>query len=181
MHSTTISNPTADTRLIVVMGVSGCGKTSVASALAAHYGFRYLDADDFHSESARAHMASGQPLTDEMRAPWVTALQQQLRQQAAAQESCTLAFSGLRHLHREQIRAAGLRTLVILLSGEPAIIQDRLEKRTDHFMDPALLSSQFASLEDTSNEADIIILDIAAPLTSVVAAAIAAIAQLPFN
>lgn len=178
MRTIIISNPTAATRLIVVMGVSGCGKTSVASALAEHYGYRYLDADDFHSESARAHMASGQPLTDAMRAPWVSTLQNQLRQQAAQQESCTLAFSGLRQLHRQQIREAGLKTVVVFLYGEKTIIQERLQKRTDHFMDPQLLDSQFASLEEPSSEGDIIKVNINAPLKDVVAEAVMAIDQL---
>ncbi|KTF29501.1 gluconokinase, partial [Xanthomonas vesicatoria] len=79
---------------IVVMGVSGSGKTTIAQALAAHYRFRFLDADDYHSVAARAQMAAGQPLTDAMRLPWVELLAATLRDCVHAGESVVLAFSG---------------------------------------------------------------------------------------
>lgn len=175
MNSVVITNPAATTRLLVIMGVSGSGKTSVATALAQHYGYRYLDADDFHSESSRARMAGGLPLTDAMRAPWVAALQTRLRSEAEQNCDCTLAFSGLKHTHRDKIRAAGLKTLFIFLAGDKLIIGDRLQKRTNHFMAPGLLNSQFESLEDPSRENDVITIDISRPLDEVVTQAITAI------
>lgn len=168
MNSVAISNPTAEARLIVVMGVAGCGKSSLAAALASQLGYTFLDADDFHSEESRARMASGLPLTDAMRAPWVQSLHDRLQQEAAAGRSCTLAFSGLRRAHREKIRAAGLKTLFLFLDGGKEVISDRLQRRTNHFMDPALLDSQFDSLEKPDAEADIVRLDIRPPLESVV-------------
>jgi gluconokinase len=179
MNSVVSSNALADTRLIVVMGVSGSGKTSLAMTLAEHYAYRFLDADNFHSESARARMTRGQPLTDEMRAPWVESLQNHLRIEAEQQQHCVLAFSGLKHLHRNKIREAGLKTLFLFLCGDKLTIQDRLHKRTNHFMSPELLDSQFDSLEEPTAETDIIRLDITHPLDNVVAQAIAAIAEIP--
>lgn len=179
MNSVAITNPAASTRLLVVMGVSGSGKTSLAIALAKHYGYQYLDADDFHSEDSRARMASGLPLTDEMRTPWVMALQAHLRAEAEQNQHCTLAFSGLKHFHRNMIRAAGLKTLFIFLAGDKLTITDRLQKRTNHFMAPNLLDSQFESLEPPSTEHDVLKIDIAAPLEQVIARTIAAIDATP--
>jgi gluconokinase len=173
-----ITNPAAQTRLLVVMGVSGSGKTSLAKALAEYYGYHFWDADDFHSATSRAHMASGQPLTDEMRAPWVLSLQNHLREEANNLQHCTLAFSGLKKAHRDQIRAAGLKTVFLFLCGEKLTIQQRLLDRTNHFMPPYLLDSQFHSLEDPSHESDVISLDITSPLEKVVAQAVAAIEAL---
>lgn len=177
MNSVVITNPDAPARLLVVMGVAGSGKTSLAIALAEHYGYGFWDADDFHSESSRARMASGLPLTDEMRAPWVMALQEHLRAQAAQAQHCTLAFSGLKRVHRDQIRAAGLKTLFVFLAGDKLTIGERLQKRTNHFMAPTLLDSQFDSLEDPTAESDVIRVDIAHPLNLVITQTIAAIDQ----
>ncbi|HTF83938.1 MAG TPA: gluconokinase [Cellvibrio sp.] len=169
------SNMNATTYLIVVMGVSGSGKSSLARTLADYYGYCYLDGDDFHSESSRARMASGQPLTDEMRAPWVAAICQHLQDRARRQQHCFLAFSGLKKIHRNQLREAGLKTLFIFLRGDKHTIQDRLNRRTGHFMAPALLDSQLATLEDPSMETDVVPLDIAAPLATIADQAIQAI------
>lgn len=179
MNSVAITNPTASTRLLVVMGVSGSGKTSLAIALAEHYGYQSLDADDFHSENSRARMASGLPLTDEMRTPWVMELQAHLRSQAEQQRHCTLAFSGLKQFHRDMIRDAGLKTLFIFLAGDKLTITERLQKRTNHFMAPDLLDSQFDSLEPPFTERDVLKIDIAAPLEKVIAHTVAAIDVIP--
>lgn len=171
-------NPTninATTHLIVVMGVSGSGKSSLARALADYYGYCFLDGDDFHSDSSRARMASGQPLTDEMRAPWVTAICEHLQDRAHKHQHCFLAFSGLRRLHRNQLRNAGLKTLFIFLRGDRCTIQERLNKRTGHFMAPALLDSQLESMEDPQTESDVITLDISAPLSCIKDQAVRAI------
>lgn len=173
------STAPASTRMIVVMGVSGSGKTTLAKALADHYGYRFWDADNFHSDSARAHMASGQPLTDEMRAPWVESLQSHLRAEAEQHHDCVLAFSGLKQVHRNKIREAGMKSLFLFLSGDKLTIQNRLLQRTNHFMAPELLDSQFESLEKPLAETDVIELDISHPLDSVITQAVNAIAEAP--
>lgn len=166
----------APVQAIVVMGVSGSGKSLLARALAEHYGARYLDADDFHSAQARARMASGQPLTDEMRVPWVAALAAALRDHADRGERVVLAFSGLRAAHRMQLRtSSGLRLLFLFLQGEPGLIAKRLGARAGHFMPPSLLDSQFEALQTPETEADVLPVDIAPPPAQMIAAAIAAI------
>ncbi len=158
---------------IVVMGVSGSGKSTVAQALAAHYGFALLDADDFHSVEAKAQMARGEPLTDAQREPWVDALGQALRQCVMRGESVVLAFSGLRKAHRQRLRASGVPMRFVYLHGTPAVIAARLGKRAGHFMPATLLDSQFEALQPPADEPDVVVVDIDAPLARVVAAAVA--------
>jgi gluconokinase len=166
----------APVQAIIVMGVSGSGKSLLARALAEHYGVRYLDADDFHSPQARARMASGLPLTDEMRAPWVAALAAALRDHADRGEPVVLAFSGLRAAHRMQLRTgSGLRLLFLFLHGEPELIAQRLSARAGHFMPPSLLDSQFETLQMPEAEPDVLPVDISPPPPQMIAAAVAAI------
>lgn len=151
--------------LVIVMGVSGAGKSTVSQALAERCGYVYLDADDFHSAEARAHMAAGKPLTDAMRVPWVEAICQHLRKLAADGTDVVLAFSGLRKAHREPLRQCGYQTRFLFLDGDRETITARLQARTGHFMPSSLLDSQFASLERPSSaEPDVQVLDITPPL-----------------
>lgn len=166
----------APVQAIVTMGVSGSGKSLLARGLAEHYGVRYLDADDFHSPQARARMASGQPLTDEMRKPWVAALGAALCEHADQGEAVVLAFSGLRAAHRAQLRSgSGLRLLFLFLQGEPELIAERLRARAGHFMPPSLLDSQFEALQAPEGEPDVLPVDIAPPPAQMIAAAVEAI------
>ena len=153
--SKTVSNPASRTNLIIVMGVSGSGKSTLAKALAENYGYVYLDADDFHSDAARAQMARKIPLTDEQRAPWIALLKQRLQESAKTHSHSVLAFSGLKQKHRDQLRNAGLRTIFLFLNSHKATIQTRLSHRTNHFMAPELLDSQFDSLEIPQHEVDV--------------------------
>jgi len=169
--TTTVSNPQANTYLIIVMGVAGSGKSTLANALAELYGYEYLDGDDFHSDASRALMAQGTPLTDEQRAPWVATIKQRLQDNAKQQTHTILAFSGLKQKHRDALRSAGLRTIVLYLNGSKATIQNRIHNRKDHFMAPALLDSQFASMEDPLNEPDVHLIEIWPTLDRVILAA----------
>lgn len=173
MHrSTAVTNPNSDTNLIILMGVSGSGKSSIAKALADHYGYEYLDGDDFHSQDARDRMASGQPLTDAMRLPWVIRMRDYFRDAAHKQQHSTLAFSGLKRVHRDELRKAGLKTIFIFLHSDKDTIQTRVNKRAGHFMAPSLVDSQFDSLEDPSHEADVFQIDVHGSLDQVLAQAI---------
>jgi gluconokinase len=165
----TISNPNATTNLIVVMGVSGSGKSTLAKALADIYHYEYLDGDDFHSDASRALMAQAIPLNDEQRAPWVAAIKQRLQANATQQTHTILAFSGLKQKHREELRSAGLRTIVLYLKGNKKTIEDRISRRKGHFMAPALLDSQFASMEEPVNETDVYLIDVWPTIEQVVA------------
>ncbi len=173
-----ISNPEASTSLIIIMGVSGSGKSTLAQALAKHYGYAYLDGDNFHSREARDLMAQNIPLTDAQRIPWVAALKQHLENSAASNTNISLAFSGLRQKHRDELRKAGLRTIFLFLHGDKDIIQARINNRQGHFMSPQLLTSQFASLENPTTEDDVYTIDISADPEQVLAQSIAVVDKL---
>lgn len=167
-------------KLFVIMGVSGAGKSTVASALAEHYSYLYLDADDFHSEEAKAHMAAGKPLTDEMRKPWIERICARLKGLEEEGRNAVLAFSGLKKSHRDPLRQCCMETHFIFLDGDAETIAERISARQGHFMSPALLDSQFDSLErpDPREEPDVELLDITPPIPSVLERAIALIDSL---
>lgn len=152
---------------MIVMGVSGCGKSTVAKALADEFGFSYLDADDFHSEENKTHMAAGKPLTDAMRLPWVRAMRDYVQNQCELGNSCTLAYSGLRAAHREILRSTDMRTVFVFLKGSKEVILNRMTARVDHFMPTSLLDSQFSSLEDPGLEKDVLTINIDKTLAEV--------------
>ena len=94
------TSPLSTPVLVISMGVSGCGKSTLAKHLAKKFGLAFLEADDFHSDENKAHMASGKPLTDAMREPWIASMCDNLRDHRERGESCVLAYSGLRRAHR---------------------------------------------------------------------------------
>lgn len=143
------------TSLVICMGVSGVGKTTVAKALATTLGLQYIEADDFHPEANKARMAAGQALTDEDREPWMDAVCDALREAANNKTSCVMAHSALRRPHRDRLRHLGFYTLFLHLGATPQVIAERLSKRRGHYMSPDLLQSQFDALEDTAGEPDI--------------------------
>lgn len=159
----------------VVMGVSGSGKTTIARALADAWPATFLDADDFHSPQARAHMASGRPLTDEMRLPWVERIAGELQRRVAAGERVALAFSGLRRRHRDMLRETGLRLRFLFLQGDRDLVATRMDERVGHYMPVALLDSQFAALETPSGEPDVFAIGIHLPPTRILTQALAAL------
>ena len=135
--------------LFVVMGVSGCGKSSVGRLLASRTSGLFLDADDFHPPENKAKMAAAIPLTDADRWEWLDRLNGELKARARANGGPVfLACSALKQVYRERL-AAGLPALrLIYLRGSKDLIKVRLQARTDHFMPSALLESQFATLEE---------------------------------
>ncbi len=154
--------------LIISMGVSGSGKSTLAKRLAEQFDLPFLEADDFHSAENKAHMAAGKPLTDAMREPWITQLCDTIKTNA---NSCVLAYSGLRRAHRQRFRELGFKTLFLHLHGEKSVIAERMQARSNHFMPSSLLDSQFAALEPTDTEPDIILVDLAAPIPEILAKA----------
>ena len=171
-QSITTPNPDTSTNLIILMGVSGSGKSSLAKALADHYGYAYRDGDDFHSQEARDSMAKGQPLTDAMRLPWVIRMRDFFRDAARNHQHSTLAFSGLKRIHRDELRKAGLKTIFLFLHSDKDTIQTRVNNRAGHFMAPSLVDSQFESLEEPNHEADVFKIDVQSPFDQVLAQAI---------
>jgi gluconokinase len=160
---------------IVVIGVAGSGKTTVARALAEHLRFVFLDADDFHTAEARGTMAAGVPLGDEQREPWVGLLAHALREHAAQGHSCVLAFSGLRAAHRQRLRDAGVPMRFVFLHAAPGVIAERLAGRSDHFMPSQLLESQLDALQPPTDELDVIPVDASGPQAQVLRQVIAAL------
>ncbi|WP_020076512.1 gluconokinase [Cryocola sp. 340MFSha3.1] len=137
---------------IIVMGVSGSGKSTVGRELAHRLGLPFVDADDLHPEANRAKMAGGIPLTDEDRAPWLSTVARTIGQHASG---VVVACSALRRRYRDAITyEAGGRVLFAHLSGEREVIRERMEARADHFMPPALLDSQLETLEPLGDDED---------------------------
>jgi carbohydrate kinase (thermoresistant glucokinase family) len=131
---------------IVVMGVSGAGKSTVAAALAQRIGGVYVDADDLHPAANVHKMASGIPLTDEDRAPWLDAVGKALRSSVGGRP-VIVACSALKRKYRERIRAEAPRAFFVLLTGTRDELERRLRARKGHFMPASLLDSQLATLE----------------------------------
>ena len=149
--STAVSQQPSDQAVplgIVIMGVSGCGKTTIARSLARNLRVRFLDADKFHPASNIEKMSSGTPLTDADREPWLDDVGARLAKAAGEKDVAVLACSALRRTYRERLkRAAGLDLLFILLDGSKEVLQRRVGRRTSHFMPATLLDSQLATLE----------------------------------
>jgi len=133
---------------VVVMGVSGCGKSTVARDLAGTVGLRFADADDFHPPGNVAKMRAGTPLDDTDRVPWLHALAAWTAARAAEGEPTVLACSALTRAHRDVLREGGPSTVSFVhLDGPPEVVAQRLADRTGHFMPASLLASQVKTLE----------------------------------
>ena len=133
-------------RFFVVMGVSGCGKTTVGKALAAYLDCPFYDGDDFHSPQNVAKMASGIPLNDGDRAPWLASLAELIRKHLQKGETAVLASSALKQRYRDQLRVDD-RVQFVFLDGDFDLIWQRMQARQDHYMKSEMLQSQFEALE----------------------------------
>jgi len=159
---------------IIVMGVSGCGKTTIGDLVARELGVPFLDGDSLHPVENVAKMAAGTPLTDEDRWPWLATVGSELA--AAGNGGLVLACSALRRSYRDAIRAQAPDTIFLHLHGSKEVLGARTEGRTGHFMPPALLDSQLATLEPLDADEAGTVVDIASPVDQVVADALAGIA-----
>lgn len=134
------------TQHLIVMGVAGVGKSTIAQRLAADLDLELAEGDDFHPPANIAKMSSGEPLTDEDRWPWLDALANWTAQQRAAGQSTVLTCSALRKVYRDILRRPDPDTFFVHLYGEEALLRERMEAR-NHFMPVSLLRSQFDTLE----------------------------------
>lgn len=135
-------------KAIVVMGVCGCGKSTVGIELAKRLGMPFIDADDLHPAANIAKMSQSVPLNDDDRWPWLDIVGKELAAQVAESGGAVAACSALRQAYRDRITtAAGQPVLFVHLAGSFELISDRLNARGGHFMPPALLKSQFETLE----------------------------------
>ena len=153
------------TQRIVIMGVSGSGKSSVGVALSERLGIPYLDGDTLHSPANIRKMQAGEALTDADRWPWLDRVSQELASQAPVIIGC----SALRRAYRDRIRAgAGGPVCFVHLAGSRALIAARMAARSGHFMPASLLDSQFAALEPPGPDEDAVTVDIDQPLDRLV-------------
>lgn len=132
---------------LVVMGVQGSGKSTAGQAVAARLGLPFLDGDDLHPASNKAKMASGHPLTDEDREPWLRAIGRELAAGLEKGTAIVVACSALKRQYRDLIRSYAPDTQFIHLEGSRELIAERLSRRDHEYMPPTLLDSQFATLE----------------------------------
>ena len=152
--------------IVVLMGVCGCGKTTIGRALSEELGWRFLDADDFHPEANVAKMRAGIPLADGDRWPWLDRLVAEMAAINARGAHAVLACSALKQAYRDRLARAG-DVRFVWLKGDRATIAPRLAVRAGHYMPASLLASQLATLEEPTNAT---IVDIRAPTAEQVAA-----------
>jgi gluconokinase len=158
---------------IVVMGVSGSGKTTVGALLAERLGRPYAEADGFHPEANVAKMAAGHPLDDEDRRPWLAAIAAWLDERIARREAAVVTCSALKRKYRDVLRRPEVQ--FVYLHGSQELIAQRLAARTRHFFKQALLASQFADLEPPAPDEAAVTVSIDAPPAAIVEAILRAI------
>jgi beta-N-acetylhexosaminidase len=161
---------------IIVMGVSGCGKTTIGDLVARELGVPFLDGDSLHPVENVAKMAAGAPLTDEDRWPWLATVGAELAK--AGDGGLVLACSALRRSYRDAIRAQAPDTVFLHLHGTKEVLKARTEGRTGHFMPPALLDSQLATLEPLDADETGVIINIGAPVQQVLADSLSGISEM---
>jgi gluconokinase len=150
--------------IVVLMGVTGSGKTTVGRMLAAELGWNYYDADDFHSPANIEKMKRGIPLDDADRKPWLEALRDLIQNRLERSENCVLACSALKRSYRDYL-LVDEQVRLIYLRGSYELIKKRLSERRGHYMNPQLLDSQFETLEEPEGHLTI---DVSLPSAEIV-------------
>src|SRR5262245_41479537 len=153
--------------VLVVMGVSGAGKSTVGRLLARQLGWTFVEADDYHSAANIEKMRRGIPLNDEDRRPWLDAIRHRLEEAAARGENVVLACSALKHAYQHYLAQFAPESVhYVYLVGSEELLRQRLARRTGHFMNPGLLHSQFETLEPPEESVRV---DVTPPPEAVVA------------
>jgi gluconokinase len=145
--------------IVIVFGVSGAGKTTIGKLLAQELGWRFYEADDFHSQVNIDKLRRGIPLTDDDRWPWLEKLRQLIKRSLEPGENAVLACSALKRAYRERLRVSD-EVKFVFLRGDYALIEKQLRQRRGHFMNPELLRSQFADLEEPGPDEDVITVEL---------------------
>jgi gluconokinase len=153
---------------LVVMGVSGSGKSTIADKLAARLGWSYEDGDKFHPASNVAKMSAGHPLTDEDRWPWLQAIADEIDRVCKAGGRAVIACSALKRVYRDILVHGRSDVRIVYLDGTEQLIADRLARRKGHFMPAGLLASQFGTLEPPAAEENAITASIDASVDAIV-------------
>lgn len=163
-------------RVVIVMGVSASGKSTVAARLARRLDVPFLEGDDLHSAAGRAKMASGHPLDDADRGPWLAALARWIRS-AADERGGVVTCSALRRRYRDELRSTGADVCFVHLALDRRLAAQRIAARKGHFMPPELLDSQYETLEPLQGDEPGVTVDAAATPEQVVAAALRAVTE----
>jgi gluconokinase len=148
--------------VIIIFGVSGAGKTTVGELLARELGWHFYEADDFHSPANIAKMRRGVSLTDDDRWPWLKNLRELIKRCVAANENAVLACSALKRTYRKHLRVRA-EVKLVFLRGDYALVAEHLRHRRGHFMNPALLRSQFADLEEPQPDEEVLTIELGRP------------------
>ncbi len=158
--------------IVVAMGVCSSGKTSVGKDIASRMNWPFIEGDDLHPPANKAKMASGVPLTDEDRWPWLDHIADRMRAIDKAGGSAVVACSALRQAYRDRLRRSGADLRFLHLTGDANLIRQRMEGRSDHFMPAGLLDSQLATLEPARPDEDLYEVDISGTVSDLAEAAI---------
>lgn len=161
---------------IVVMGVSGAGKTTIGLLLAARLGWAFIDADDLHPPANLAKMTAGHALDDADRAPWLAQVRRTIDGARAEGRQLVLACSALKQCYRQQIAGAAKDVAILWLHGAPELLRQRLAARSGHFMGAAMLDGQLATLQPPGSDEAVIALDVAPAPEVIVARAMSQLA-----
>ena len=154
---------------VIVMGVSGSGKTSVAQMMAERLGCRFVEGDKLHPAANIEKMEKGIPLTDDDRWPWLDVIGAELGAAVAGNQDIVVTCSALKKVYRERLRnAAAGRLKFVFLTGDPKVLESRMGARTGHFMPASPLQSQLATLESPEGEAGVVTVDIDSHLEAIV-------------
>jgi gluconokinase len=159
--------------VVVVMGVAGTGKTTIGPLLAARLGVPYAEGDDFHPRANIAKMTAGTPLTDDDRWPWLDSIGRWAHDRAGL--GGVVSSSALKRGYRDRLRAAAPGVVFVHLTGDRALIEDRMSHRTGHFMPTALLDSQFATLQPLAEDEAGVRVDVSGDPAEITERAVAAL------
>lgn len=162
---------------VIICGVAGCGKTRLATGLAAATGWPFVEGDDLHPPANIAHMAAGIALTDDDRAPWLDRIAAQLAAWQAESRPGIISCSALRRRYRDRLRTAAPATRFVMIEISPELATERLATRRGHFMPASLVASQFAALETPDPEESVVAIAATLSPAAQIAALCAALAS----
>ena len=161
---------------VVVMGVAGCGKSTVSEAIRDNLDFVMAEGDDFHPQANIDKMSAGIPLTDEDRWPWLRVINTWMVAREALDQNTVVSSSALKHVYRDLLRE-NVDVFFVHLVGSQELILERMKERKDHFMPPSLLASQFDTLENLGEDENGVVISVEDPIEVVVEKAIEAVRQ----